>query len=94
MTMQGVRTDGAAARPSPEEPTVDAMGEREAARQQEIFESRRAELLAAHPGRHIAVCSGEVFVGDSTREVMRMATRAHPGGTSFFYSPQLTMVGM
>jgi len=68
-----------------------ARGEREAARQRKVFEARREELLAAHPGRHIAVCAGEAFAGDSAREVMRMAMRAHPGRASFFYSPDLTI---
>ena len=33
------------------------------ARQENIFENRKDELLARHPGKFIAVCGDEVFVG-------------------------------
>jgi len=49
----------------PEEPAFDgeykelhARWRRERIRQEEIFEANREEILAAHPGKHIAVCEG------------------------------------
>jgi len=71
-----------------------ARGERDAARQQGIFEARREELLAAHPGKHIAVCAGEVFAADTDREVTQMVMCAHPGRASFLYSPGCANVNM
>ncbi len=64
-----------------------ARSERETDRQQEIFEARREEILAAHPGKHIAVCNGEVLVADTSKGVDEMVMRKYPGRTAFFYSP-------
>jgi len=72
----------------------EAGGRRETARQREIFEARRDELLAAHPGRHIAVCAGEVFVADTAAEMDQMVMRAHPGRPSFQYSPGCACVSV
>jgi len=52
--------------------------EEDLARQEEIFEGREAELLARHPGKFIAVCAGEVFVGDDDAEAISKAEAAHP----------------
>jgi len=71
-----------------------ARSDRETDRQQEIFEARREEILAEHPGRHIAVCNGEVLVADSMQGAADMAMRKHPGHPSFFYSPGYTCVTM
>jgi len=69
-----------------------ARSERETDLQQEIFEARREEILAAHPGKHIAVCNGEVLVADSEQGAADAAMRKHPGRASFFYSPGYTCV--
>jgi len=71
-----------------------ARAKREAALQRDAFEARREELLAAHPGKHIAVCAGEAFVADTANEADRMATRAHPGRVSFLYSPECANVSV
>jgi len=63
-----------------------AEGKREARRQREIFEARRGEILAAHPGKDIAVCAGEVFAGDTPEEAALKAWRAHGGRASYFYT--------
>lgn len=60
-----------------------AAFEEDLARQEEIFEERAAELLAEHPDRFIAVCAGEVFVGDSDAEAASRARAAHPGRPFF-----------
>ena len=72
----------------------EAWGRRETARQREIFEAGRDELLAAHPGRHIAVCAGEVFVADTAAEMDQTVMRAHPGRPSFQYSPGCACVSV
>jgi len=64
-----------------------ARWEKERAEQREIFEARREEILAAHPGKHIAVCNGEVLVADTSKGVDEMVMRKYPGRTAFFYSP-------
>ncbi|MDD9825223.1 MAG: hypothetical protein OXU86_00345 [Thaumarchaeota archaeon] len=53
------------------------------ARQENIFESRKDELLARHPGKFIAVCGDEVFVGDTDDEAVSRAEAAHPGRPFF-----------
>jgi len=57
---------------------ADAAFEKDLARQRELFEGREAELLARHPGKFIAVCAGEVFVGDDDAEAISRAEAAHP----------------
>ena len=52
--------------------------EEELSMQEEIFEARREELLAAHPDMLIAVCAGEVFVGSTDVEAIAGAEAAHP----------------
>jgi len=71
-----------------------ARSKRETAEQRKIFEARREEILAAHPGKHIAVCNGEILVADTSREVDEMVMRKHPGRTALFYSPGATCVSM
>ena len=61
-----------------EKPVGDAAFEEDLARQEEIFEARREELLAAHPDMLIAVCAGEVFVGSTDVEAIARAEAAHP----------------
>ena len=53
------------------------------ARQENIFENRKDELLARHPGKFIAVCGDEVFVGDTDDEAVSRAEAAHPGRPFF-----------
>jgi len=69
-----------------------ARSKRETDRQREIFEARREEILAAHPGKHIAVCNGEILTANTSTEVDEMVMRKHPGRTAFFYSPGITCV--
>lgn len=52
-------------------------------RQEEIFREREAELLARHPGKFIAVCGGDVFVGKEASEAISGARAAHPGRLHF-----------
>ncbi|RNJ72029.1 MAG: hypothetical protein EB833_05715, partial [Thaumarchaeota archaeon S13] len=58
---------------------ASARVHKDAARQREIFEAGRDELLAAHPGKYIAVCAGDVFAAPSVMGAVHMAARAHPG---------------
>jgi len=51
--------------------------------QEAIFREREAELLARHPGKFIAVCGGEVFVGETGEEAVSRAETAHPGRPFF-----------
>lgn len=53
------------------------------ARQEEIFESRKGELLSRYPDKFILVCGDEVFAGDSDGEVVSRAQAAHPGRPFF-----------
>jgi len=84
---------GEALRQAPEEPAFDmykeslAGWEKERACQRGIFEARRGGLLAAHPGKHIAVCEGEVFVADTALGAAQAAAFAHGGHAAFYYSP-------
>ena len=84
---------GEALRQAPEEPAFDmykeslAGWEKERACQRGIFEARREGLLAAHPGKHIAVCEGEVFVADTALGAAQAAAFAHGGHAAFYYSP-------
>ena len=71
-----------------------ARGRRESSRQQKIFEANREEILATHPGKHIAVCEGKVLVADTATEVDQAVMREHPGRAAFFYSPGVTCVTM
>jgi len=57
---------------------ADVAIEEDLARQEDIFEEREAELTARHPGKFIAVCAGEVFVGDDDAEAISKAEAAHP----------------
>jgi len=57
---------------------ADAAPEADLARQRELLEGREAELIARHPGKFIAVCAGEVFVGDGPGEATSKAEAAHP----------------
>lgn len=52
--------------------------EEDLARQREFFKEREADLLTRHPGKFIAVCAGEVFVGDGATEAISKAEAAHP----------------
>jgi len=63
--------------------------EADLARQEAIFEERAGELLAEHPDKFIAVCGGEVFVGDTDAEAVSRARAAHPGRPFFLrlYDP-------
>lgn len=72
----------------------DAKDKKDTARQREIFETRREELLAAHPSKHIAVCAGEIFVADTTTKLDKIVMRAHPGRPSFQYSPGCASVSV
>ncbi|MDD9826731.1 MAG: hypothetical protein OXU86_08205 [Thaumarchaeota archaeon] len=93
---QGGKASGKneADRPAPQQPPTGhagweagvAEGRREARRQRAVFESRREEILAAHPGKDIAVCAGEVFAADTPEEAAQMAWRAHGGRASYFYT--------
>ncbi|RNJ72009.1 MAG: hypothetical protein EB833_05760 [Thaumarchaeota archaeon S13] len=71
-----------------------ARSQKESARQREIFEANGEEILAAHPGKHIAVCNGEVFAADSEQKVAQVAMRAHIGHVSFFYSPGCIIIDL
>lgn len=59
-----------------------ALGE-DLARQMETLEEREGELVARHPGKFIAVCGGDVFVGDTDGEAVSRARAAHPGRPFF-----------
>jgi len=72
----------------------DARRLEETARQRGIFEARREELLAAHPGKHIAVCAGEVFTAGTATRLDQMVMRAHPGRPMFHYSPGCASVSI
>jgi len=65
---------------------ADTAREEDLERQWGILEEREAELVAKHPDKSIAVCGGEVFVGDTAGEAVSMARAAHPG-RPFFLRP-------
>jgi len=67
---------------------------RERMRQEEVVGANREEILATHPGKHIAVCEGKVLVADTATEVDQAVMREHPGRAAFFYSPGVTCVTM
>lgn len=52
-------------------------------RQEVIFREREDELVARYPDKFILVCGGEVFVGDTDREVVSRAEAAYPGRPFF-----------
>lgn len=79
---------------SEEEQETLVRSKRGRAERRGIFEAGREEMLAARPGKHIAVCCGEVLVADTSREVDEMTMRKRPGPTALFYSPGITCVTM
>jgi len=101
MTMQrldgkAADREGAAPRLALGEPALSegekemfARWEKERAEQREIFEARREEILAAHPGKHIAVCNGEVFVADTALGARQWTMQNHIGREAFYYMPRL-----
>jgi len=72
--LQGRRDAGAA---------PAAAFEEDLARQEAIFEERAGELLARHPDKFIAVCGGDVFVGEDDGDAISKAQAAHPGRPFF-----------
>ena len=84
---------GEALRQAPEEPAFDmykeslAGWEKERACQRGIFEANREEILAAHPGKHIAVCEGKVVVADTVAKLDQEIMRNHLGHPAFFCTP-------
>ena len=53
--------------------------------QEEIFESRKEELLAKYPGMDIAVCGGDVFAANGPTEAAKKAMAAHPDEPVYIY---------
>ena len=57
--------------------------EEDLARQEAIFGERAGELLARHPDKFMAVCGGDVFVGEDDGDAISRAQAAHPGRPFF-----------
>jgi hypothetical protein len=48
------------------------------------YEAHAVQIGEAHRGKHICVAGQELFVADSTQEVMALARAAHPEDNGFF----------
>lgn len=50
----------------------------EVLRQRDILHEKREEVEAQHKGKVVVVCQGEIFVGRTFREAVRLAENKYP----------------
>jgi len=80
----GVDRDGVGRRARRE--AEEAKLQEDAREQRRLFEARKEELVSKYPRQTIAMCAGEVFVGNTLHEAAVKAREAHPDRASFFHT--------